>query len=158
MLNTPQAATWVTRKGVYVDRIASAWLIQRFIDEKARFKFVHTDGYVPEEGELRYDMFEGEFTHEGERCTFETLLERFKPDDPALRAVAEIVHDIDFKDDKFDRDEAPGVASVLHGITLANAEDTGASDDAPQATLISWNVCHPREIKGWKHLTSGFHR
>ena len=68
--------TWVTRQGVYVDRIASAWLIRRFIDPQARFKFVPGKGYRPEPAELRFDMFEAEFTHEGDKCTFEVLLER----------------------------------------------------------------------------------
>src|SRR5471032_3668814 len=62
---------WVTRQGVQVDRIASAWLIRRFIDPGARFKFVPGPGYAPQPGELRFDMFEGEFTHRGDRCTFE---------------------------------------------------------------------------------------
>src|SRR6266581_9450159 len=63
--------TWVTRQGVYVDRIASAWLIRRFIDPEAHFKFVSGKGYRAQEGELRFDMFEAEFTHEGDKCTFE---------------------------------------------------------------------------------------
>src|SRR5262249_5968806 len=67
---------WVTRRGVHVDRIACAWLIRRFIDSSARFKFVPPRGYVPEPGELRFDMFEAEFTHEGDRCSFEVLIGR----------------------------------------------------------------------------------
>ncbi len=71
----PVGATWVSRAGVYVDRIASAWLIRRFIDPKASFRFVaEADRAAP--GELRFDMFEGEYTHEGDRCTFEVLLQR----------------------------------------------------------------------------------
>ena len=62
--------TWVTRQGVQVDRIATAWLIHRFIDEAARFEFVAGKGYAAGAGELRFDMFEGEFTHKGDRCTF----------------------------------------------------------------------------------------
>lgn len=65
---------WVTRTGVHVDRIASAWLVKRFIDPEATFKFVPAKGYVPEPGELRFDMFDAEFTHEGDRCTFEVLV------------------------------------------------------------------------------------
>jgi hypothetical protein len=95
---------WVTRQGVHVDRIASAWLIRRFIDPDARFKFVPAKGYVPEPGELRFDMFEAEFTHEGDRCTFEVLLARTGQRDPALAAIGEIVHDIDLKDAKFGRE------------------------------------------------------
>ena len=119
----PQGATWVTRIGVHVDRIASAWLIVRFIDAQARFKFVPAKGYLPEPGELRFDMFEGEYTHEGDRCTFETLLTRFGLDDGALRAISEIIHDIDCKDEKFGREEAAGVASVVRGIALAHTDD-----------------------------------
>ncbi len=108
--------TWVTRRGIFIDRMASAWLIRRFIDPKARFSFV-PQGYVPKTGELRFDMFEAEFTHEGDRCTFETLVTRFGLHaDVALRAVAEIVHDIDIKDAKFGRAEAAGVAQLIEGI------------------------------------------
>ena len=80
-------------------------------------------GYEPEAGELRFDMYEGEFTHEGDRCTFEVLLARAGLDDPALAAIGEIVHDIDLKDAKFGRDEASGIARVMDGIAAANRED-----------------------------------
>src|SRR3954452_6962316 len=68
--------TWVTRRGVHVDRIASAWLVRRFVDPEAAFRFVPAKGYVPEPGELLVDMFGGEFTHERDRCSFEVLLSR----------------------------------------------------------------------------------
>lgn len=115
--------TWVTRKGVYVDRIASAWLIRRFIDPQARFKFVTAKTYRPRQDELRFDMFEAEFTHEGDRCTFEVLLERFALHDPALRHIAEIVHDVDLKDVKFGRPEVPGLSRMLAGMVLAHRDD-----------------------------------
>jgi hypothetical protein len=120
----PRGAMWVTRKGVYVDRIASAWLIRRFIDPRARFKFVTSKGYRPRPGELRFDMFEAEYTHEGEACTFETLTKRFGLTDPALRAIGEIVHDIDYKEPKFGRPETAGVERLLAGIARQHAEDT----------------------------------
>jgi hypothetical protein len=113
----------VTRRGVYVDRIASAWFIRRFIDPDARFKFVPAKGYEPEPGELRFDMYEGEYTHEGDHCTFEVLLSRAGLNDPALAAIGEIVHDIDLKDAKFGREEASGIARVMDGIAAANKED-----------------------------------
>lgn len=116
-------SVWVTRQGVFVDRIASAWLIARFIDPAARFKFVPAKGYRPAPSELRFDMFEGEFTHEADRCTFETLLDRFGIADAALTAIAEIVHDIDYKDDRFGREEVPGVRSLLEGLAAVHAED-----------------------------------
>jgi hypothetical protein len=115
--------TWVTRTGVHVDRIASAWLIRRFVDPEARFKFVPPKGYVPEPGELRFDMFEAEFTHEGDRCTFEVLLERAGLSELALRAIAEIVHDIDLKDGKFARTEADGIKTLIAGICAATGND-----------------------------------
>ena len=115
--------TWVTRRDVFVDRIASAWLIRRFIDPKAGFKFVGSRSYQPKPGEVRFDMFEAEYTHEGDRCTFETLLERAGLKDRALVAIGEIVHDIDCKDDKFGREEALGVAALVRGIARANPDD-----------------------------------
>lgn len=115
--------TWVTRRGVQVDRIASAWLIRRFIDPEARFKFVPDKGYVPEPGELRFDMFEAEYTHEGDHCTFEVLLALLVKPERALQAIAEIVHDIDLKDGKFQREEAAGIRTLLSGIAAATDDD-----------------------------------
>jgi hypothetical protein len=115
--------TWVTRRGVHVDRIACAWLIRRFLDPEARFAFVAPRGYRVQPGEIRFDMYDAEFTHEGDRCTFEVLLDEAGIKDAALRAVAEIVHDIDLKDAKFGRPEAPGVALLLEGIARADRDD-----------------------------------
>ena len=114
---------WVTRRDAHVDRIASAWLIRRFIDPEARFRFVAGRRHRPAEGELRFDMYEGEITHEGDRCTFEVLLDRLGLADAALRALAEIVHDVDLKDGKFGRPEAPGVERLIDGIARALADD-----------------------------------
>ena len=118
-----QGRVWVTRKGIHVDRMGSAWLIRRFIDKDARFKFVSGKGYRPEPQELRFDMFEAEFTHEGDRCTFEVLLQRFGLTDPALKQIAEIVHDIDLKDEKFGREDALGLDRLIAGIAMAHPED-----------------------------------
>ncbi len=119
----PRGRTWVTREGVFVDRIASAWLIRRFIDPDATFKFVPAGGYAPQADEVRFDMYDAEYTHEGDRCTFETLLARFALDDPALTALAEIVHDIDCKDARFERPEAAGLESILAGLVRAQPDD-----------------------------------
>ncbi|WP_207480770.1 chromate resistance protein ChrB domain-containing protein [Arenibaculum pallidiluteum] len=119
----PRGRTWVTRRGVHVDRIASAWLIRRFIDPDARFKFVPDKGYAPEPGEIRFDMFEAEYTHEGDHCTFEVLLARLCEPDRALQAIGEIVHDIDLKDGKFGREEAAGIRTLVAGIAAATEDD-----------------------------------
>ena len=114
---------WVTRRGVHVDRIACSWLIRRFIDPQARFKFVVAKGYIPERDELRFDMFDAEFTHEGDRCSFEVLLQRTGIEDAALRLIAEIVHDIDLKDRKFERDETGGVKTLIDSICTDTSDD-----------------------------------
>ncbi len=120
----PVGATWVTRTGVHIDRVASAWLIRRFIDPKGTFKFVPPKGYVPEPGDLRFDMYDAEFTHVGDRCTFEVLLARMGlDDDSGLRAIAEIVHDIDLKDEKYARPETPGIQSAVTGICAGTRDD-----------------------------------
>jgi hypothetical protein len=123
-----QGKVWVTRRGVHVDRIASAWLIRRFVDPEARFKFVTAKDYAGKPGELRFDMFRAEFTHEGDRCTFEVMLERTGLSDPALRAIAEIVHDIDLKDGKFGREQTAGIAHVIAGICMSQEDDLARID------------------------------
>ncbi|HVG22766.1 MAG TPA: chromate resistance protein ChrB domain-containing protein [Thermoanaerobaculia bacterium] len=114
--------TWVTRTGVQIDRIASAWLIRRFIDAAATFRFAASKGELADD-EVGFDMFDAEFTHEGELCTFEVLLQRFRLGDRALRAIGEVVHDIDLKEARYGRPEAAGTAAILHGIALAHRDD-----------------------------------
>lgn len=122
-LNSLAGRTWVTRRGVKVDRIATAWLIRRFLDPAARFVFVDPDRHSPASGEIRFDMFEGEFTHEGDLCTFEVLLDHSGRRDPALDAIAQVVHDIDLKDGKHQRPETAGIATLIAGIVALHAAD-----------------------------------
>ncbi len=119
----PKGATWVTRVGVMVDRIASAWLIRRFIDPAARFRFVSGRGYKASRGELRFDMAGAEFTHEGESCTFEVLLKQFRLRDSALQCIGEIVHDLDLEDGRYGRPETTGMGRMIVGIALTTAND-----------------------------------
>jgi hypothetical protein len=114
--------TWVTRPGVKIDRMASAWFIRRFVDPKARFRFADP-GTAKKEGELRFDMVGGDFTHEEDRCTFETLIGRVGLPDKGVRAIAEIVHDLDLKDGKYGRAEADGVRMMLEGLMARISED-----------------------------------
>lgn len=118
-----QGRTWVTRSGVHVDRIASAWLIRAFIDPDARFKFVPSKGYMPEPGELRFDMYDAELTHDGDLCTFEVLLREFELSSPGLRALAEIVHEIDLEVEEPSRPETIGISHALEGIARRHASD-----------------------------------
>lgn len=112
---------WVTRPRPHVDRIATAWAIHRFIDPKAAFAFAREPEKI--KGGIPFDYLGAEFGHQGEDCTFETLLKRFGLKDRTLQAVAEIVHDADLKDAKFSRDEAKGVDAVIKGLAAAIADD-----------------------------------
>jgi hypothetical protein len=120
---TLRGRVWVTRTGVHVDRIASAWLVRRFVDKEARFKFVPAKGYRPEPGELRFDMFEAEYTHEGNRCTFEVLVDRISIREAGISAIAEVVHDIDLKESKFGRPETAGIAAAIIGLCTVHRDD-----------------------------------
>jgi hypothetical protein len=113
---------WVTRPRPGVDRMSSAWLITRFVDPNARFGFAPDREAVPRDG-VAFDMFGVEFSHEGERCTFETLCARFGINDAAVARVAEIVHDLDLKDGRFGAPEAAAIAAVIDGLQLAHADD-----------------------------------
>lgn len=114
---------WVTRKDIFIDRIASAWLIRRFIDPKARFVFVlKGTGKIPR-GTVPFDMYGSEFTHHGEDCTFETFMKAFDLKDSALQSIAEIVHDIDLKDNKYGRKEAEGIERVIAGLSRHLSND-----------------------------------
>jgi hypothetical protein len=116
-------AVWVTRAHVKVDRMASAWLVQRRIDPEARFRFVTDRNYRPAAGEVRFDMYEAEYTHDAGRCTFEVLLDRVEPRDAALQAIGEIVHDLDLKDHRYERAETAGVKRLLDGIVAQCERD-----------------------------------
>lgn len=125
-IKTPQkylGKVWVTRKSVFIDRIACAWLITRFIDKKANFKFVDSKNYKPQKDEVRFDMYDAEFTHRGDRCTFEEIVYSFRLKDKALHLLGEIVHDIDLKDRKFERTEADGFTVMFSGIVSARRND-----------------------------------
>jgi hypothetical protein len=117
-----QRRRWVTRRNLHIDRLASAWLIRQFIDSRARFFFVAEGETV--EGGIPFDVFGAEFTHHGEDCTFETLIKRFGlNEDRALREMAEIVHDIDLKDNKFNRLEAGGLNATVLGLSKLLKDD-----------------------------------
>ena len=117
-----QGRRWVTRRNLFVDRLAAVWLIKRFIDKRPRFSFV-SDGEVVD-GAIGFDMYGGEFSHRGEDCTFETMIKEFGlARDPGLRCLAEVVHDIDLKDNKFNRTEAQGLSVILRGLSSLLRDD-----------------------------------
>ncbi len=112
---------WVTRPRPGVDRMSSAWLIRRFVDPRARFAFAETP---PGPGRaVPFDMYGVEFSHADGGCTFETLARRFGVDEPALRTIGEIVHDLDLKESRYQRPEAPAVARLVEGLREVHADD-----------------------------------
>jgi hypothetical protein len=129
-LATLSGRTWVTRANVQVDRMASAWLIKRSIDPTARFKFVTDRHYRPGPDEVRFDMYEAEYTHDAERCTFEVLLDLLERPDPALRRIAEIVHELDLRDHKYQWEETAGVKQLLGGLVANHPRDEDRLDRA----------------------------
>lgn len=113
--------TWLTRPRPHIDRAASAWLIRRFIDPEARFVFAAKPAEHPDA--LPFDMFEGEFTHHGDDCTFETLVKRFGLREKALRQIAEMVHAADVGDGKFAAIEGIGLDLVFKGWGRTSMSD-----------------------------------
>ena len=119
-----QNRRWVTRSNPHIDRLACGWLIRRFVDQRPRFLFVGAEGKSVENG-ITFDMADGNFTHEGEDCSFETMVRKFGlAESPALKEIAEIVHDIDVKDGKFNRLEASGVNAVIRGLAEVYRDDS----------------------------------
>lgn len=124
---------WATRPRPGVDRCASAWLIRRFIDSKARFAFA-PEARVPKQS-VPFDMFhENGFGHRGEDCTFETLQKEFRIRDRRVRVISEIIHDADLADDKFGRKEGYGIDEVLKGWARQRIPDQELLDRGMQLT------------------------
>jgi hypothetical protein len=117
-----QRRVWVTRPRPGVDRMASAWLISRFIDSEARFSFAPDREAAPRDT-VPFDMFGVEFSHRGDDCTFETLSKAFKISDGAVRRIADLVHDLDLKDGRFGAPEAAAIGVVIEGLQFVHADD-----------------------------------
>lgn len=119
-----QGRIWVTRKRPFVDRMASAWLIRKFIDGKAVFGFIEEhDLSGLNKNSVAFDMRGGEFTHSGDMCTFEVLMKSFGLKDKILKRIAETVHELDIKDEKYSAPEAKGVEDILKGIRTTAGSD-----------------------------------
>ncbi|RVX39969.1 hypothetical protein EDD27_2352 [Nonomuraea polychroma] len=108
---------WATRAGVHIDRAACAWLIRRHIDPEPEFVFVDDPALVPADA-TAFDMRGAELSHHGDDCSFETILRRYELDDPVLWKLAEIVHEADIDDERYDAPEARGLDVVLRGLSM----------------------------------------
>ncbi len=113
--------TWVTRPRPEIDRVGSAWLIRKFIDPKAKFTFAKK---IPANGRaVSFDMLDADFSHQGDDCTFETLVKRFRIQDTMVGKMSEMIHDADLDDDKFERTECIGIDRVLKGWAREGISD-----------------------------------
>ncbi len=146
-----QACRWVTRPRPHVDRLACAWLIRRFINPQAQIRYA----VVPGPDEVAFDMNVGSFKHVGNLCTFETLLRAFALDDPAsspggsaLRALAELVHEIDLGDGRYVRPETAGLAAILTGWQRADLSDSEMEARGIAVFEALYNALQPRQPGG----------
>lgn len=145
---------WITRKDVYIDRIASAWLIRRFIDPKAKFVFLAKNTDKIPNDTIPFDMYGAEFTHHGDDCTFETLIKAFDLQDPALQPIAEIVHDIDLRNNKYDRKETEGIEQIIKGLKQQYKGDNKLLEKGMEIFDILYQ-CYTSSGKGEdEHATS----
>jgi hypothetical protein len=134
--------TWLTRPRPEIDRVGSAWLISRFIDPKAKFVFAPSAQSVP--GAIPFDMLDAEFSHHGNNCTFETLVKRFALADKAVARIAEMIHDADLDDAKFQRVECLGIDRVLKGWAKQGLTDEQILDHGFECFDALYTFLHRR--------------
>ncbi|MBQ0925826.1 chromate resistance protein ChrB domain-containing protein [Saccharopolyspora endophytica] len=108
---------WATREHIHIDRAACAWLIRRCIDPDAAFVFVTDPADVPPDA-TPFDMRGVDLGHHGDDCSFETILRRHDLTDPVLWRIAEIIHEADLDDERYDAPEAPGLDAILRGLSM----------------------------------------
>ncbi|MCA1811661.1 MAG: chromate resistance protein [Halobacteriales archaeon] len=132
---------WVTRERPHVDRTATAWLVQRFIDPKATFSFIASGDEVPA-GATPFDLPGVKYGHQGTLCTFEVVLREYGLKDPALARVAALVCDLDFRVGK--HPDAPGVDAILIGLLLAEKDDANVLAKAASV----WDALYAHYSKG----------
>jgi len=121
---------WATRADCHVDRVACAWLIRRFIDREATFLFVDDPDDVPADA-TPFDMRGAALSHHDGACSFETFLERYALDDPALQDIARIVHEADLADELYDAPEAAGLDALIRGLALLHDDAALLAVTAP---------------------------
>jgi hypothetical protein len=113
---------WVTRAGVHIDRAACAWLIRRAIDPDAEFVFTDDPAALPGDA-VAFDVRGAELSHHQGDCTFETILRRYELTDPVLWRLAELVHEADLDDERYDAPEAPGLDVALRGLSMVCTDE-----------------------------------
>jgi len=126
---------WATRAGIHVDRAASAWLISTYIDADAEFLYVDDLDDVPDDA-TPFDMMGCDISHHGDDVTFETILRRYDLADPVLWRLAEIVHQADLEDDRFDAPEAAGLDTIIRALGMDHDDETVRTTTATILTSL----------------------
>lgn len=119
---------WVTRRGVRVNRSATAWLVRRFVDEEAEFAFVGPDEVALHQsahGAIGFDAPGAVWPHRDakDRCSFQAIADRYCFGDHALREMGRIVRSADFADASGDTAEGPGLRAICAGFPLVAGDD-----------------------------------
>ena len=113
---------WATRERIHVDRAACAWLIRRYIDPDAEFWFIADPADIPGDA-TPFDIPGAKLSHHAGDCSFETILRRYDLADPVLWRIAQVVHEADLDDQRFDAPEAPGLDVALRGLSMVCADE-----------------------------------
>ena len=117
---------WVTREHPRTDRIACPWLIRKFIDPEAEIVYLPADqvlAYAQREGATSFDAPGATYTHRGNQCSFETLVDHYRIDDPAIALLARIVHGADVTEDADATPQSRGLEAIAHGFALLDVDD-----------------------------------
>jgi hypothetical protein len=134
-----QGRTWVTRIHPYIDRLSSAWLISRFIDAEAQFRFLEPGEKAEiEKGELPFDIAGAEFSHQGELITFEVMARGFGLLDPAIIRISELIKAIDIQEGTILPDDAALLQNLLDGLIAISTSDHQLLDRA----LLIFDALH----------------
>ena len=121
---------WATRANIHIDRAACAWLIRRAVDPEAVFVFVADPAEVPDDA-TAFDMRGVELSHHHGDCSFETILRRYDISDPVLWRIAEIIHEADIDDERYDAPEAPGFDVALRALSMVCGDDEVLAHTGP---------------------------
>jgi hypothetical protein len=117
---------WVTREHPKTDRIACPWLIRKFIDQEAEIVYVPRDevlSFAQREGATSFDAPGARYSHRDGKCSFETLVEEFKIEDPAVQLLAKVVHGADVADDVDATPQSAGLLAIADGFALLGLDD-----------------------------------
>ncbi len=152
---------WVTREYVHVDRTACPWLIKKFIDPEAEFIFAPTEKIeeiVKTQGAIPFDAPGVKLGHRDGKCSFETIIEEYKLEDPALHELAKIVHSADTRDTGL-APEGIGLNAIMTGARFNVRDDFEAVEKAAYVYDALYSYCKYKLLREkYKEELEGMNR